>query len=271
MKQWNLTYTRRIDRPFYQDLNPFEMKADEYTYQKGNINLRPQYTNSVGLTHTYKYKLNITANYSHVKDIFTQLIDTTERSKAFISKQNLATQDVVSLNVSYPFMYKNFTSFVNLNTNYSQYHANFGTGRNIDINAVGLSFYSQNSLKLGKKKTWTAEVTGFYNAPTVYMGTFKAQSLWNVDAGVQKQILKGQGTLKASVSDVFNSLAFTGTSNFAGQTSTFTGKGETQMFKLNFSYRFGNKQVKAARQRATGVDEETKRTQGGSGLGIGQQ
>jgi iron complex outermembrane recepter protein len=90
MKVWNITYSRRIDRPFYQDLNPFELKLDEYTFQKGNTELRPQYTNSFGLTHTYKYKLNIALNYSHVNDIFTQLIDTTERSKAFISKRNLA-------------------------------------------------------------------------------------------------------------------------------------------------------------------------------------
>jgi hypothetical protein len=272
MKQWNLTYSRRIDRPFYQDLNPFEMKADEYTYQKGNINLRPQYTNSVGLTHTYKYKLNIKGNYSHVKDIFTMLIDTTEGSKAFISKQNLATQDVFSLNISYPFAYKNFSSFINMNSNYSQYNAKFGEGRNIDINAVGLGLFVQNSLKLGKDKTWTAELTGFYNAPTVYMGTFKAKSLWNIDAGVQKQVMKGQGTVKASVANVFNSMVFTGTSNFAGQSSTFKGQGEAQQFKLNFSYRFGNKQVKAAKQRGTGAEEETKRTQGGNGgMGIGGQ
>ncbi len=44
--QWGLRYSRRIDRPAYQDLNPFEFKLDEYTFQKGNINLRPQYTNS---------------------------------------------------------------------------------------------------------------------------------------------------------------------------------------------------------------------------------
>jgi hypothetical protein len=271
MKQWNLTYSRRIDRPFYQDLNPFEFKMDEYTFQKGNINLRPQYTNSIGLTHTYKYKLNITANYSHVKDIFTQLIDTTERSKAFMSKQNLATQDVASINVSYPFVYKTFTSFINLNSNFSQYHANFGEGRNIDINAFGLGLFTQNSLKLDKKKLWTAELTTMYSAPTVHMGTFRSKSLWMIDAGIQKQVLKGQGTFKASVGDVFNSMRFRGTSNFAGQVSKFTGKPETQQVRLNFSYRFGNKQVKAARQRATGADDENKRTQGGGGLGIGQQ
>ncbi|HYH15706.1 MAG TPA: TonB-dependent receptor [Flavisolibacter sp.] len=271
MKQWNLTYSRRIDRPAYQDLNPFEFKIDEYTFQKGNINLRPQYTNSFGLTHTYKYKLNVTANYSHVKDIFTQLIDTAERSKAFMTKQNLATQDIVSLNASYPFSYKRFTSFMNMNTNYSQYKANFGAGRKIDLNAFGLSFFTQNSMKLGKDKSWTAELTGFYNAPTVYQGAFKAKSMWGVDAGVQKQILKGQGTVKASFSDLFKSMRFRGTNEFVGQVSKFTGRWESQQLKLNFSYRFGNKQVKAARQRATGAEEEAKRTQGGNGgIGIGQ-
>jgi hypothetical protein len=271
MKQWNLTYSRRIDRPAYQDLNPFEFKLDEYTFQKGNIDLRPQYTNSIGLTHTYKYKLNITANYSHVKDIFTQLIDTAEKSKSFISKQNLATQDIVSLNASYPFMYKRFTSFMNLSTNYSQYEADFGTGRKVDLNAFGLTFFSQNSIKLGKTKTWTAELTGFYNAPTIYQGAFKAKTLWSVDAGVQKQVFKGQGTVKASFSDVFHSLKFRGTTDFAGQVSSITSRWESQQLKLNFSYRFGNKQVKAAKQRATGAEEETKRVSGGNGgIGIGQ-
>ncbi|MEI9957998.1 MAG: outer membrane beta-barrel protein [Ferruginibacter sp.] len=41
-------------------MNPFESKLDEYTFQKGNINLRPQYTNSIGVTNTYQYKLTTT-------------------------------------------------------------------------------------------------------------------------------------------------------------------------------------------------------------------
>jgi iron complex outermembrane receptor protein len=271
MKQWSLSFSRRIDRPAYQDLNPFEMKLDEYTFMKGNTNLRPQYTNSFGVSHTYKYKLNIGLNYSHVKDIFTQLIDTAEQSKSFISKKNLATQDIVSLNVSYPIMYKNFTSFVNVSSNYSMYKANFGNGRIVDLNAFGLNAFAQNSLKFGKTKTWTGELTAFYNAPTIYQAAFKGRSLWAIDMGMQKQLMQGKATLKASVSDVFNTLRFRGTQEFAGQRSEINTKWESRQFKLAFTFRFGSNTVKGAKQRATGAEEENKRVQqGGGGIGIGQ-
>jgi hypothetical protein len=270
MSQVSLTYSRRIDRPAYQDLNPFEFKLDEYTFQKGNINLRPQYTNSFGLTHTYKYKLNTALNYSHVKNMFVQLVDTAEGSKAFISKRNLATQDIVSLTMSYPFKYKSYSAFANMSTNYSQYKADFGDGRKVDLNAFGLNFVTQHSLKFAR--TWTAELTGFYNAPTIYMGSFKGKSLWSIESGLQKQVMGGKGTVKASVSDIFNTLRFRGSTNFAGQDTRFTANWESRMFKLNLIYRFGSNQVKSARQRGLGSEDETKRVQqGGNGIGIGQQ
>jgi len=267
MKQWSLSYSRRIDRPAYQDLNPFEFKLDEYTFQKGNINLRPQYTNSFGITHTYKYKLNINLNYSHVKDMFTQLIDTAEKSKAFISKKNLATQDIASLTISYPFQYKSYSLFTNISSNYSKYHADFGNGRKVDLNAFGFNFFAQNSLKFAK--TWTAEVSGFYNAPTIYQGSFKGRSLYSVDAGLQKQVFKGKATIKTSVSDVFHTMKFRATSDFAGQSTRFTSRWESRQFKLSFNYRFGNNGVKPARQRSGGADDELKRVQQSNGVGIG--
>src|SRR5437764_8412616 len=151
---------------------------------KRNINLRPQYTNSIGITHTYKYWLTTSLNYSYVKDLFTQLVDTAEGSKAFLSKRNLATQDITSLNISYPFQYKSYSLFANLNSYYSHYNANFGAGRTINLEVYAVSFFAQNSLKFAK--TWTAELSGFYNSPTVYQGTFKSKSLWSIDAGLQK-------------------------------------------------------------------------------------
>ena len=83
MNQWTVSYSRRIDRPAYQDLNPFEFKLNEYTYMKGNTELRPQYTNSIGLTNIFKYKLTTVVNYSHVQDVFAQLPDTINKTQGF--------------------------------------------------------------------------------------------------------------------------------------------------------------------------------------------
>ncbi len=266
MRQWILTYSRRIDRPAYQDLNPFEFKLDEYTFQKGNTQLQPQYTNSFGLTYMYKYKLTTTLNYSHVTDLFTQLVDTADRSKAFISKKNLATQDIASLNISYPFHYKWYSIFANLNSFYSVYKANFGPGRTIDLNVFSFVAYAQQSMQLGKG--WTGEITGFYTSPSVYQGTFKARALWSLDAGLQKSVLHNQGTIKASVSDIFDTQHFSATSDFAGQTVQATGRSESRQLKLYFTWRFGNAQVKAARQHKTGSEDESKRV-GSQGGGLG--
>lgn len=263
--QFGLRYSRRIDRPAYQDLNPFEFKLDEYTFQKGNTLLTPQYTNSFAITHTYKYKLNTTLNYSHVKDVFTQLIDTAEISKSFITKKNLATQDITSLNVSYPLQYKWYSVFSNLNAYYSHYKADFGTGRTIDLDVFAFNIYQQHTFKLNKK--WTAELSGFYNSPSIWQGTFKSREMYGIDGGLLWSIFKGKGTLKASVSDIFKTMRWQGTSNFASQYIRAGGSWESRQFKVNFTYRFGSSEVKAARQRKTGVEEESRRV-GSQGGGI---
>jgi iron complex outermembrane receptor protein len=263
MKQWTLTYSRRIDRPAYQDLNPFEFKLDEYTSRRGNTDLRPQYTNSIGLTYVYKYKLTTTLNYSHVKDVFTQLVDTTDLSKAFLMKKNLATQDITSLNVSYPFQYKWYSIFANLNAFYSLYQANFGSGRTIDLNVASFNLFAQQSFTLGKG--WTGQLSGFYSSPAVWQGTFKTRSMGSVDGGFQKNLFGNKATMKVSVSDLFNTLHWTATSDFAGQQLVSKGHFESRQLKLYFTYKFGNNQVKTARQRHSSSEEESKRvgTQGG--------
>lgn len=267
MKQWNFTYSRRIDRPNYSALNPFVMALNDYTYQKGNTQLMPQYTNSFGVTYTYKYKLNTTLNYSHVKDLFAQIVDVTDQSKSFQTTKNLASQDVVSLNISYPFSYKSYSLFTNLSSNYSKFKANYGPNREINADAFAMNLFTQSTLKFAK--TWTAELSTLYLSPFVWQGAFKGKAMGFVDAGLQKTVLKGQGTLKASVSDIFKTMHFRGSSNYAGQIVNVNANWESRQFKLNFTYRFGNAQIKAARQRKTGLDEEKSRT-GDSGSTPGQ-
>jgi hypothetical protein len=269
MSQLSITYSRRIDRPAYQDLNPFEFRLDKYTYMKGNTELRPQYTNIIGLTHSYKYKLNTSLTYSHVNDVFSQLIDVdpVDKSKSFMTRKNLATQDIISLNISYPFQYKSFSSFANLNSYYSHYVADNGPGKKIDLDVVAASLYMQNTLRFAK--TWTAELSGWVTSPSIWQGTFRSKSMGGMDIGLQKTLFEGKANIKASLTDVLHTMRWSSTSDYAGQTMDMNGGWESRQFRLNFSYRFGNNQVKAARQRNTGADEEKKRAEGGGG-GIGQ-
>lgn len=268
MNQWTVTYSRRIDRPAYQDLNPFEFKLDEYTYQKGNTDLRPQFTNSFEVSNVHKYRLVTKLNYSHVSDLFTQLIDTIDKSKAFMTKKNLATQNVISFNVSYPFQYKAYSVFANLSSNYSMNRADFGAGRTIDINTFGATLFAQNSLRFAK--VWTAELSGVYVSPTVWQGTFKSKGMGGIDVGLQKVIFGGNGTIKLAGTDILHTFRFQGTSDFAGQVTKVTARWEATQFKVNLTWRFGSNTVKGAKQKTGSSEDEKKRAeQSNGGFGVG--
>ncbi|MEO6456210.1 MAG: TonB-dependent receptor [Ginsengibacter sp.] len=261
----NLSYSRRIDRPNYQDLNPFEDRIDELTYRKGNAFLKPQYTNSFQLSHTFKYKYVTSIGYSHITDYFAQIIDTLG-NKGFITQKNIAEQNIFSLNFSAPVtITKWWNAFATFNGYHSAYKANFGQGKIINVNVDAFSVYTQQSFSV--KKGPTFELSGFFNSPTVWGGTFKSKALGFVDVGVQQQLFKKKGTIKVSFTDVFHTLKWKGISDFGGAYLIASGNFESQQLKVNFSYRFGNSQVKAARQRKAAADEESKRLNSSGGIG----
>lgn len=264
MSQLSFSFSRRIDRPRYEKLNPFELKLNDYLYAKGNTRLGPQYTNSFEVAHTYKYRLTSKLSYSHVKGMFVQVFEPVEGSKMVQTVKNLAKQDVASLNITYPFTYKALTVFNSLTSNYAHYQANFGSNRRIDQDVLNLQYYMQATVKFGKKKDWASELSALYLSPFVWEGVFKGKSMGFVDLGLQKTVLKGQGNIKLVVSDLFNTMHFRGEGHYAGVFNKVAANWESQQVKLNFTYRFGSSQVKAARQRKTGLEDEAGRTNGGS-------
>lgn len=261
-RQTTLSFSRRIDRPAYQDLNPFLFRLDEYTYQRGNTSLRPQYTNTLSLSHSFKYKIFATLRYSHINGIIAPLVDTIETVKSFVSKRNFSGQDNVSLTVSVPFTYKKYSFFTNLNSFYSKYTGDFGSGRKINLDVFSFLLNSQHTYKL--KKSFTLEANGWYAAPSIWGGTFKSSGVGAIDVGIQKSFLKGNAKLKLAVSDVFKTLKLYYTSDFAGQQIVSNYFSESRQFKLNFSYRFGNERVRQSKQEKKVTNEELKRAEGGN-------
>jgi hypothetical protein len=255
--QWTFSFSRRIDRPDYKDLNPFVFQIDDYTFSKGNTQLQPQYANNLSLTWTYKYSLSATLSYSHVSNLFTVVPDTTDRSKTVNTDVNLAGQDVLGLNVSYSFQYKWYSAFLNVNGFYALYKANFGVGKVIDLNVFNTTIVSQHNFQLGRG--WSANLTQYYTSPSILQGTLRSHTMWSLDGGLQKTLFNGRATVKAAVSDIFYTLHWAVTSNYSGQYLYSAGNSESRLLKLNFTYRFGNSQVRAARRHVNGAEEESNR------------
>ncbi len=256
--QFNINYSRRIDRPHYQDLNPFENKLDELTYEKGNAFLRPQYTNSFSLSHTYKSFLTTSLSYSHISDYITPINDTARTNATYITNKNLASQDVYSLNISAPFkITKWWNVYANVNTNHTRYKADFDDGKSINLSVTTVNYYNQHTFTLGKG--YTAEFSGWFNTPSIWGGTFKTEFMWSADAGIQKLVMDKKGTIKLSVTDIFKTNQWKSVSNYAGITFNAQGGWDSRQARLSFQYRFGSNTVKAARERKTSIESESNR------------
>ncbi len=60
----SLSLSRRINRPTYNQLNPFRSYVDATSYRTGNPYLRPETSYNIELTHTFKEKFSAALTYS---------------------------------------------------------------------------------------------------------------------------------------------------------------------------------------------------------------
>jgi hypothetical protein len=258
---FRINYSRRIDRPNYQDLNPFEFKLDELTFQRGNPFLNPQYSNSYSLSHTHKYKLNSTLSYTVTNDLFTQITDAVDERTAALTHINLARQTNLALTVSYPF---SVAKWWNVYTTATAFRVNNEAnidGKVIDLAANAFNFYGQNTFLL--PKGFKMELSGWYNAPTLW-GNWVTNAQYDVSVGVSKSLLADNATLKLSFSDLLYTNGWGGESRFGNLYMRGGGTWESRQVRLNFSYLFGNRDVKAARKRSTGLEDEQRRIGSGN-------
>jgi len=253
-----LNFSRRINRPSYQDLNPFENKLDELTFEKGNPFLNPEYATNIKLTHTFKYRFNTSISYSHTTDQITRFVDVSGTKGAFITWLNLADQHNYSIAFSAPITVTEWwSSYTNLTGFHMQNRGDYGGEKIVNLNATAFNLYSQHTFTL--PKDWSLELSGWYNSPSIWEGTFEMEAQYSIDAGVQKKFLDGKANLKLAVSDIFRTTPFTGTSQFGALFMQINGNWDSRRVSASLSYRFGNNQVKGSRRRKTGLEDESKR------------
>ncbi|TAF96741.1 MAG: TonB-dependent receptor [Cytophagia bacterium] len=250
----NLSYSRRIDRPSYQDLNPFEFFLDPFTFQRGNPFLRPQFTNSFTLTHVFKSAITTTLSYARTTDLIQEQApdQIASENKTFVTSVNMDKFDNYSLNVSFPVtIAKWWTMQNNLTVFHNRYQTRYRTGV-FDLSVTAYNLYSSNNFKLSK--TLTAEVSAFYNSAGLF-GFFRNDPMGAINLGVQKSWLGGKLRGRFNFQDPFWLNQFRGSTEFQDLNFSVRSRWESRVARVSLTYRFGNQNVKAARQRQTSTDD----------------
>ena len=257
-----LNYGRRISRPDYEDLNPFILFLDKYTFEQGNPNLQPQFAHNIEFTHSYKGFLNTTLNYTRTTDIINEVLEqNTDRNETYVKKDNIAKQRQLGISVSANGQITKWWSGNLWSNLYNNLFEGIVNGDFVKIGATTFQGNISNQFKF--KKTWTGEISGYFNSGGVD-GVFRIRSFGMVNMGISKQIFKGKGTLRLSGRDVFRTQKIKGDIKYSNIDAAFQQRRDSRQVALGFTYRFAKGKIGNGQKRKTGgASEESSRVKTG--------
>jgi outer membrane receptor protein involved in Fe transport len=265
--QFTASFSRRVQRPNYQDLNPFTFFLDSLSFRQGNPYLGPQFSYNYELAHTFKSKLTTTLNYSSTDHVISQIIRQQRGNSneiiSVLTVDNIAKLYNKGIAISSPVKVAKWWN-INFSGNVynNHYIGTFITTENnvskvndIDLKYSSFSVNFTNTFTL--KNSWLIEVLGFYNHKSL-QGLFLADPIGQVSFGLAKNnLMKGKGTLRVNVRDPFALQKFKGIQKYANIDQTVYNTFDTHNVGFTFSYRFGKGQ-NAQRKRGGSQEEQSR-------------
>lgn len=251
----NLNIGRRINRPNYQDMNPFIYPLDRFTLYAGNPFLQPTFSYNVELSYIYKNNWATTLQYSNVTNQIQESIQ--QQNGIFYSRPgNFGKQISYTISTNGMIPIKPWWKLqVAAQATYNKFETSiYNQALNNEGTFVVLS--PINLFQINKK--WSAELRANYQS-SIYLAQFITIPQFLMGAAVAKRIMKDKGSLKLNVNDMFYTLR-TGGDIKAIENSTANWRShlDSRVVTLTFSYRFSkgkNLQVRTL----TGANEEKAR------------
>lgn len=233
---FNLSFTRRINRPDYRSLNPFVFFRDQYSYTAGNPLLLPQYQNRIELKFQHKQFLQMGLSYNRFTNVIFQTTEAVDT--IFITRpNNVAKGFMLLLNTTvsvspakwWNLIYTLRLSHMGLNgMSYTE---------KLNPKAYVARFEVYNQFRFNKG--WSADLSGYY-ASSDLNGQAFTDMMYRVGGAVQKKIWKDKASIRISVEDALHSWIRHNRSVSIKQAQFFqTNESDTQRIGVAFTYRFG--------------------------------
>lgn len=251
----SLNYGRRIERPYYQDLNPFISPLDKFTYYTGNPFLQPAFVHNIELSYGFKNLFTFTANWSRTVNSTNETIEIVNGTY-YSRPGNIGKVTNIGLSLDGNV---DITKWMNLHlyTELTQIHAvsNFYTGL---LDTKGTFWFTQPQLQFKLGKGWNAQLDGVYQT-RLTNNQFVILPRGRVNAGFSKKI-SAASTLRVTVNDLFYTSITRGIiNNLANTEANWRNAGDSRFVSVSLSYRFGKAINDLRKHNATGADSEKNR------------
>jgi len=255
-----LSYTRKIRRPNYQQLNPFVFYHDQYTYSAGNPGLQPYFDNYAELRYAYKQYFGVSSGFGYGANVVQGL--TQAYGEVLISRpQNYILNRFFSL---VPFVALQPVRWWNLHFNAVLiYILNNGSAQNVTVDQRVNVHEFETSNEFHISDSWSAELDGFFPGKQTFGQTQSDRAPVNISGGVRKSVLGDRGTLSVTFNDIFHSFykMTTQTIDIAQVTAYSTRETDTRRIGIGFSYRFGKaSNARKVRHDSGGAEDEQARS-----------
>lgn len=258
----NISVGRRITRPNYQSLNPFEEPLSEPTAWKGNPFLRPNYIMNYQVTYAFKQKLTVTNQYSVTEDFFASIFEITGDDRNVIIPRNMARAARYSISASYPLTISKFwdlTAF--LDGGRSTYRGNL-EGTDIDLGQTTWSVRVQNSLKLPGGILLDLSYERY--SDWIWRGSIRVQGNQSLDFGFRKDFLDKRLQVRLTGSDILRTNSdYYYRGDYGGIEIDGVRTFDNRRFGAGLTWKFGNQKLKAAKRSRGAMEEEMRRLNGG--------
>jgi hypothetical protein len=227
---------RRITRPNYRLLNPFVYYIDPLTTERGNPNLKPQYSTNLEMNHVVKGAYQFTLGYSETEDAFMQVFiqneedrTTTTYTDNFDKTRNANFRAIIPVDI------KDWWATSNMvQVNYNRFKSQIGDDY-LDNSQTSFMVRSQHNLTL--PLGFKVEVMGIYLGPQIW-GQGEIAGFGWVDAGVTKSILKDKITLSVNGTDLFRTQVIKANVEFADIDTNFRQYRSNQGVRFTLKYNF---------------------------------
>jgi hypothetical protein len=257
--QFNFSYGKRIDRPYFQDLNPFLSPLDKFTFYSGNPYLKPAFAHSVSLAHTFKNVLTTTVSYNKSSGEINETLEI-QNGIYYSRPGNIGRSEIINIamDATIPFA-KWLSTNAYVEAGRTQYLSKLYNTK-LDVGGNYIFMRAMNMFQFGKG--WSGELSGEYISSFV-SAQVKTGDFGFANIGLKKNILKDKGSIKVSLSDVLRTRRFRGTINNLYQTTaTFHSTIDSRVLAFTFNYRFGKSLGDQRRHNGGSADSEKGRVKG---------